>query len=100
MNPLGAEKQANGKLRTHAAKSASRVQSLPVLRTAYHTSPYYKQMKCRGLKNRLCRQLICQIGSLVFIWRNNNKLFIISKNCKNEVAYFVHNNTNSNHFGL
>ena len=70
--------QANGKLRTHAAKSASRVQSLPVLRTAYHTSPYYKQMKRRGRKIGLRRRLAKQIVSFVFFGRDDAKHFAIA----------------------
>ena len=77
--------RANDMLRTHAAKSASRVQSLSVLRTAWHTSPYYKQMKRRGRKIGLRRQLATQIVSPVFFRRNNAKLFAITKN-RNDIC--------------
>ena len=92
--------QANDMLRTHAAKSASRVQSLSVLRTGYHTSPYYKQMKRRGRKIGLCRQLAKQIVSLMLLRRDDAKRLIITEDSENDVANFMHNNTKGNHFWL
>jgi len=92
--------QANDMLRTHAAKSASRVQSLSVLRTAYHTGPYNKQMKRRGRKIGLCHRLAKQIVSLMLLGRNDAKLLAITKDSKNDVANFMHNNAKRNHFRL